>query len=167
MIGHADKATPDDPAGVEQGYADRVEAQLAVLAQIARDIEAHIEQRAQQIASPQILFERERNNQAIQTVQDEARFDAQRKDDLIRELRRQLDAQVKTSERLHREVKETREAVRRVEALKVWTNEDRKQFVFADELWEALAGASSPARRETAAFLASRRATETTTREQP
>ena len=63
--------------------------------------------------------------------------------DLIVELRRQLAAQVKQVERLGREAKTAKAAIRDVELLKVWTNEDGKKFVFADELWAALADVSN------------------------
>lgn len=124
-----------------------LEALAGQLAAMIDGLQQHIEARAREIAEPQIRFEAERNDEAIRTVQAEARIDAQRKDDLISELRRQLNALVTTTERQQRELKETRAAIRRAEELKVWTNEDGKKFVFADELWEALAEAGSPAAR--------------------
>lgn len=123
------------------------EALADQLAAMINGLQQHIEARAGEIAEPQIRFEAERNDEAIRTVQAEARIDAQRRADLERELRRQLNALVTTTERQQRELKETRAAIRRVEELKVWTNEDGKRFVFADELWEALAEAGSPAAR--------------------
>jgi phage shock protein A len=124
---------------------------LAALAASLNDttlnLAEHIEQRAREIAEPQIHAAQFHAAGRIENVGREAAADRQRRDDLIAELRRQLDAQVKANERLHREVKETRGAVRRVEALHVWTNEDRRQFVFADELRAALAEAGSPAGR--------------------
>jgi predicted RNase H-like nuclease (RuvC/YqgF family) len=122
-------------------------ALAASLAETARHLEAHIERRAQEIAEPQILAAQLRAKAQIDEQDRETRFEMQRKSDLIAELRRQLGAQVKQNERLHREVTETRGAVRRVETLHVWTNEDGKKFVFADELWAALAETGSPAAR--------------------
>lgn len=124
-----------------------LEALAGQLAAMINGLQQHIEARAGEIAEPQIRFEAERNDEAIRTVRAEARIVAQRRADLERELRRQLNALVTTTERQQRELKETRAAIRRVEELKVWTNEDGKRFVFADELWEALAESGSPAAR--------------------
>lgn len=124
-----------------------LEALAGQLSAMIDGLQQHIEARATEIAEPQIRFEAERNEEAIRTVQAEAHIDAQRRADLEHELRRQLNALVATTERQQRELKETRAAIRRVEELKVWTNEDGKRFVFADELWEALAESGSPAAR--------------------
>jgi hypothetical protein len=122
-------------------------ALAASLAETAASIEAHIERRAAEIAEPQVMAAQVVASNQIEKQRREHESEDQRKDDLIRELRRQLDAAVRSVERLNTEVKETRAAVRRVEALRVWTNEDGKKFVFADELWTALAEAGSPAAR--------------------
>lgn len=127
-------------------------ALAASLAATAAALEEHINRRAQEIAEPQILAAQAHAKTQMDTQDRETRFETQRKDDLITELRRQLNAQVKQVDRLHREVKETRTAIRRVEALHVWTNEDRRQFVFAEELWAALAETGSPASRALAEF---------------
>lgn len=124
----------------------------ASLADTVRDLQAYIEARADKIAAPLISATQRRADDMIDGYVKEREHERQRTDDLIRELRRQLDAAVKTCERQQRELKETREAVRRVESLRVWTNEDRKEFVFADELWAALAEAGSPAARALAAL---------------
>lgn len=123
------------------------------LAATVRDLDGHIQRRAEEIAEPQILAARLDAKNRLDDMERETRIELQRKSDLVAELRRQLDAQVKANERLSREVKETREAVRRVELLHVWTNEDRRQFVFAEELWAALAEVS---RYGPAALLAAR-----------
>jgi hypothetical protein len=122
-------------------------ALAASLAATAASLEGHIERRAREIAEPQIIAAQLWAKTRMDEQDRETRFENQRKDDLIAELRRQLDAQVRQAERLGREVKETRAAVRRVEELKVWRNEDRKQFVFAEELWAALAESGSPSTR--------------------
>lgn len=132
---------------IKQEHAGRIEEQLATVAGIARDLKAYIEVRADEIAGPLITATQERAAERISDVERDAAFEKQRHADLERELRRQLNALVKTTERQQRELKETREAIRRVEGLKVWTNEDRRTFVFADELWEALAESGSPAAR--------------------
>jgi hypothetical protein len=119
----------------------------ASLNDTTRHLAEHIQRRAEEIADPQILAVRLDAKDKIDRLRSDHKFENQRKDDLIRELRRQLDAAVRSVERLHTEVKETRGAVRRVEVLHVWTNEDGKKFVFADELWTALAEAGSPAAR--------------------
>lgn len=117
---------------------------LAVsLADTAQHLGEYIERRAEEIAEPQVLAAQLRAKMQMDEQDRVTRFEKQRKDDLIAELRRQLNAQVKQNERLNREVKETRAAVRRVEALHAWTNEDGKKFVFAEELWAALAEAST------------------------
>jgi hypothetical protein len=122
-------------------------ALAASLADVSLNLADYIERRAREIAEPRIQRAETWANEQINRLHEEHRAENRRKDDLIRELRRQLDAQVKQNERLHREVKETRSAVRRVEALHVWTNEDGKRFVFVDDLWSALAEAGSPAAR--------------------
>jgi hypothetical protein len=115
--------------------ADRLAAALVdTTANLAR----HIERRADEIAGPRIDAIEMAGQQQVGEMAAQLAALRQRKDDLIVELRRQLDAQVKSNGRLHREVKATRSAVRHVEALKVWTNEDGKGFVFADELWAAM-----------------------------
>lgn len=118
-------------------------ALAASLADAAGHLAEHIERRAQEIAEPQILAAQQHAATRIENNERDRMVERQRNDALITELRRQLDALVKQNERLNREVKETRGAVRRVELLQVWTNEDRKQFVFAEELWAALAEVSS------------------------
>lgn len=132
---------------IERERAGRVEEQLATVAGIARDLKAYIEVRADEIAGPLITATQERAAERISEVERDAAFEKQRHADLERELRRQLNALVTATDRQQRELKETRAAIRRVEELKVWTNEDGKRFVFADELWEALAEAGSPAAR--------------------
>ncbi len=117
------------------------------LAETSLNLTDYIERRAREIAEPRIQRAETGANEQINRLHEEYRAENRRKDDLIAELRRQLDAQVKQNERLHREVKETRSAVRRVEALHAWTNEDGEKFVFADDLWSALAEAGSPAAR--------------------
>ncbi len=126
------------------------------LAVATQNLDGYVKRRANEIAEPRIRAAKEDADARIAEVRAAAARQEQRHEDLIRELRRQLDAQVKANERLNREVKEIREAVRRVEALRVWTNEDRKKFVFADELWAALAECGSPAARALAALLAKR-----------
>lgn len=72
----------------------------AALAATAASLEDHIARRADEVAEPRIRFERERADQMIATVRHEAFLDRQRKDDLVAELRRQLDVQVKAAARL-------------------------------------------------------------------
>lgn len=122
-------------------------ALAASLADVTLSLSDYIERRAREIAEPRVQRVETWANEQINRLREERAFDNRRKGDLVAELRRQLDAQVKQNERLHREVNETRGAVRRVEALHVWTNEDGKKFVFADDLWSALAEAGSPAAR--------------------
>ena len=122
-------------------------ALAASLADTSLNLADYIERRAREIAEPRVLRAETWVNEQINQLHEERRAENRHKDGLIAELRRQLDAQVKQNEQLHHEVKETRGAVRRVEALHVWTNEDGKQFVFADDLWSALAEAGSPATR--------------------
>lgn len=118
-------------------------ALAASLAATAAALEEHINRRAQEIAEPQILAARLDAKTRMDEQDRETRFEMQRKSDLIAELRRQLNAQVKQNERLNREAKTAKAAIRNVELLKVWTNEDHAKFVFAEELWAALADVSS------------------------
>lgn len=147
----------DAPPVIEQRYADRVEEQLAAVAQIARDLQAHIETRAQEIAGPLISATQERAASEITDVRAEARRQKQRHDDLERELRRQLDALAKANERLNREAKALREAVKRVDELKIWVNEERKGFMFAEDVWVALGECGSTATRYLASLARSDR----------
>lgn len=122
-------------------------ALAASLADTARDMDVHIERRARQITDPQITaIQAAAKGQLDRQARDHG-FEQQRKDDLIAELRRQLDAQIKQVDRLGREVKETRGAIRRLEALHIWSNEERQQFYFADDVHAALAETGSPAAR--------------------
>ena len=107
-------------------------ALAASLADTAASLDEHIAKRAQEIAEPQIRQAAERAQAARdEQAADLAAFD-QRLDNLRAEFKRQLAARDRDVERLGREVKATRGAVRRVELLQVWTNEDRRQFVFAE-----------------------------------
>lgn len=113
-------------------------ALAASLADTAAGIDAYIERRAQEIAEPQILAAQLRAKTRMDEQDRETRFEMQRKSDLIAELRRQLNAQIRQVERLGREAKEMQAAFRRIEALKVWVNEDGRQFFFADDVWDAV-----------------------------
>lgn len=64
----------------------------------------------------------------------ELEFDVQRREDLERELRRQMRSLERQAERGNEAI----EKVRRVERVRCWTNEDRKQFMFADDIRDAL-----------------------------
>lgn len=108
------------------------------LAETAASLQAHIEARAREIAQPQIYAAQDAAASRIAGISHEAAMQKQRKDDLIKELRRQLAASVKNSERLNRENKAAREAIKRVESVRVWVNEDRKGFLFAEDVWAAL-----------------------------
>ena len=119
-----------------------INAVAASLAETAASLEEHINQRAWEKAEPQILAVQLDTRRRMDEKEREFVFEQQRKDDLISELRRQLNAQVKQNGRLQGEATETRAAIRRVEALKVWTNEDDEKFVFASDLWAALAESS-------------------------
>lgn len=124
-----------------------LEAVAASLAETAANLDAHIQRRAQEIASPRIADIEYKAYEQVSRAGTRHAHETRRKDDLIAELRRQLDAAVRTNERLHREGKDAKEAIRRVEMLRVWVNEDRKQFYFADDVWEALGDCGSPATR--------------------
>jgi hypothetical protein len=115
----------------------------ASLADTAKHLDEHIERRAQEIAEPQILAAQlAAKTQLDRQARDHA-FEQQRKDDLVAELRRQLEHAGRSVDRLSEEAKKSRAAVRNVETLHVWTNEDGKRFVFAEELWAALAEVST------------------------
>lgn len=120
-----------------------VNALAASLADTASSLERHINRRAQEIAEPQVIAAQQHAATRIENIGRDIKFERQRNGDLIAELRRQLNAQVKQNERLGREAKAAKAAIRGVELLKVWTNEDRQKFVFAEELWAALAEVSN------------------------
>jgi len=62
--------------------------------------------------------------------------------EMLNDVRDELRKQVDTQERRAKSAENERDAYsaahRRAELLRVWTNEDGKRFVFADELFEAL-----------------------------
>lgn len=128
-----------------------LEALAARLAAMIDGLQQHIEARATEIAEPRIVLAEQEADRAVAEVRAAAARQKQRHDDLETELRRQLDAQVKNAERLNREVKDLRAAVRRVDELKPWVNEDRKRFYFAEDVWEALGDCGSTATRYLAA----------------
>jgi len=119
-----------------------VTALAASLAETAAHLDEHIQQRARQIAGPLIRAAVE-DAQAAQAeqVRQQAAFD-RRLDDCRNELLRQLAARDMSIGRMEADAVEVKKAIRAVEALHVWTNEDGKQFVFADDLWAALADVS-------------------------
>lgn len=108
------------------------------------DLQAHIKARAQEIAQP--LVDEERMICARIAAERNAEMESmrQRKDDLIAELRRQLNAQVRQVERLHAENKALKATVERVRAVRCWENEDGKWFAFRDDLFAALNGDEDP-----------------------
>lgn len=128
------------PTDTEQTLAAQLSAMIDGLQQ-------HIEERAAEIAGPQILAAEAYADQRIAEVERDAAHQKQRFGDLEIELRRQLNAAVKNGERLHRENKAAREAIKRVECLRVWVNEDRKGFLFAEDVWAALGEVGSVATR--------------------
>jgi len=110
----------------------------------AHDLQAHIKARAQEIAQP--LVDEERMICARIAAERNAEMESmrQRKDDLIAELRRQLNAQVRQVERLHPENKALKATVGRVREVRCWENEDGKWFAFRDDLFAALNGDEDP-----------------------
>jgi hypothetical protein len=118
-------------------------ALAANLAATAGHLAEHIERRAQEIAEPQILAAQLAAKTQLDRQARDHGFEQQRKDDLVAELRRQLERAHRSVDRLSEEAKKSRAAVRNVELLHVWTNEDGKRFVFAEELWAALAEVSN------------------------
>ena len=99
---------------IEQERAGQVEEQLATVAGIARDLKAYIEVRADEIAGPLITATQQRAAERVAEVEREGVFEKQRHADLEKELRRQLDAAVKSRDREHTELKELREMRKRV-----------------------------------------------------
>lgn len=115
-----------------------LEAVAASLADTTANISALIDNRALELAQPHISMAQFRAREQVRELEEMASAERQRSNDLVKELRRQLDARIKSGERLQREDRRIRAALRRVEALHVWKNEDDKRFVFADELFEAI-----------------------------
>lgn len=124
-----------------------LEALAAQLAAMIDGLQQHIEERAAEIAGPRIAMAEQEAARTIAETRAAAARQKQRHDDLETELRRQLDASVKNGERLNRELKALREAVKRVDELKVWFNEDRRGFMFAEDVWAALGECGSTATR--------------------
>ena len=89
--------------------ADRLAATVA-------DLQAYIEARANEIAGPLITATQEKATGQVAEVEHAAAFQKQRDDDLIAELRRQLDAAVKSRDREFDELKRLRATVRAIEA---------------------------------------------------
>jgi len=114
------------------------------LGSAVRELDAHIERRAQEIAQPRVDQERMTSARIVAEQRTEMEGMRQRKDDLITELRRQLDAQVKMNARLLPEVKDLKATVERVRAMRCWENEDRRWFMFRDDLYAALRGEEDP-----------------------
>jgi hypothetical protein len=89
------------------------------LASTARDLDGHIERRAQQIAGPRIAAAEQEYHARATRLRREHRQQIQRRDDLITELHRQLRAQVRQVERLHPDNKRLRTALRRAQKVPV------------------------------------------------
>lgn len=119
---------------------------LAALAESLREttlnLQAFIDAQADTLAAPRIRAAEQQAQAARDEQAQQATWAEQRFNDVRDEFRRQLAARDKTIKRLEADAAETKRAIRAVEALHVWTNEDGKQFVFADDLWAALADVS-------------------------
>jgi chromosome segregation ATPase len=124
-----------------------VAALAASLNATAEHLAEHIEARAEEIAEPQIAGIQRTAKSQLDRLQHDHASETRRKDDLVAELRRQLDRARRSVERLDREVKETRAAIRRLEAIRIWRNEDDRWFYFAEDVHGALAESGSPAAR--------------------
>lgn len=111
------------------------------LAATAASLDAHIERRAWELAEPQIRAVKESAETQLAEARHEAAFQKQRDDDLIAELRRQIDAAVKSRDREFDELKRLRATVHRVRhQVRCWENEDGRWFAFRDDLFAALDG---------------------------
>ncbi len=86
----------------------------ARLATMIDDLQQHIEARAAEIAGPQIAAAEQEADRVIAEVRAAAAHQKRRHDDLETELRRQLDAAVKSRDREVGEVKQLRELRSRV-----------------------------------------------------
>lgn len=91
-----------------------LEALTTQLAAMIDGLQQHIEVRAREIAEPQVRLVVESFADRTAEVEHEAAFEKQRHADLEKELRRQLDAAVKSHDREHAELKELREMRKRV-----------------------------------------------------
>ncbi len=90
------------------------EALAGQLAATVADLQAYIEVRADEIAGPLVTATQEKAAEQIAELEHEAAMQKQRDGDLITELRRQLDAAVKSRDREFDELKELRELRKRV-----------------------------------------------------
>lgn len=84
------------------------------LAATVQGIDAHIERRAQEIAEPRVASAQRHAEFLINGDREEREAERQRKDDLIKELRRQLDAAGRSADRSFTELKELRALRERV-----------------------------------------------------
>jgi hypothetical protein len=114
------------------------------LSATVRDLQAYIEVRADEIAGPLITATRQRAEEELGAVRAAAARERQRNEDLIAELRRQLDAAVKSRDREFDELKRLRATVFRVKQVRHWKNEDGRWFAFRDDLYAALDGEVDP-----------------------
>ena len=77
------------------------------LAAMIADLQGHIEQRAQEIAETRIVEVRRIYEATVNNIMAQAAADEQRLVDLVAELRRQLDVQVRRAERAEAELPAT------------------------------------------------------------
>lgn len=118
-----------------------LEALAESLSATAASLDAHIERRAREIAGPQIDAARQDGARIVAEQRAEMEGMRERKDDLIRELRRQLDGAVKSRDREFDELKRLRATVHRVRhQVRCWESEDGRWFAFRDDLFAALDG---------------------------
>jgi hypothetical protein len=109
---------------------------------MAASLQQFIDVQAEAVAEPRILAAQLEAKAARDEQHRQAEADARRLTDLQAEIARHRNAWERHADRLEAEAKQTQAAIRAVEALKTWTNEDGRQFVFAEDLWAALADVS-------------------------
>lgn len=132
--------TGTDATAGESGTSESTQL-AAHLAAVTENLQAHIETRAREIAEPRIIEAAAVAARTLAVEREHHGFEARRKDDLIAELRRQLEAQVRVAELRTAEARRDAEVIRAVWGLRRWRNEDGKMFVFADEIRSVLMAA--------------------------
>lgn len=88
------------------------------LAGMIADLQGHIERRAHEIAEPRITEAHQTSQTVVDNMMAKAATEEQRLKDLVAELRRQIDAQVRRAERAEREQNALQATATRVRALR-------------------------------------------------
>lgn len=121
--------------------AETLTSTIADVEKTSRNIQQHIDAKAKEIGDARGRTYAKAADERIKAVTDEAAIEIRRRDDVIAELRIQLEIQVRKAER----GREAEAALRRIQMLKVWRDNLGRGFVFSDELGHAIDPSRFPA----------------------